>query len=63
MKTGSAAIIRKGLVVLQFTVSIILIIATVIIFQQIEHVRSRNLGFNKRSFDGVGFTGRYGQTL
>jgi putative ABC transport system permease protein len=47
LKTGSAAFIRKGLVVLQFTVSIILIIATAIIFQQIEHVRSRNLGFNK----------------
>jgi putative ABC transport system permease protein len=47
MKTGSAALIRKGLVVLQFTVSIILIIATAIIFQQIEHVRSRNMGFNK----------------
>ncbi len=47
MKAGSAALIRKGLVVLQFTVSIILIIATSIIFQQIEHVRSRNLGFNK----------------
>ena len=47
MKTGSAAFIRKGLVVLQFTVSIILIIATAIIFQQIDHVKNRNLGFNK----------------
>ena len=47
MKTGSAALIRKGLVVLQFAVSIILIIATGVIFQQIEHVKNRNLGFNK----------------
>ena len=47
MKTGSAALIRKGLVVLQFTVSIILIIATIIIYQQIQHVKNRNLGFNK----------------
>ena len=47
LKNGSAAFIRKGLVVLQFTVSIVLIIGTIIIFQQIQHVKSRNLGFNK----------------
>jgi putative ABC transport system permease protein len=47
LKTGSAAFIRKGLVVVQFSVSIILIISTIIIFQQIQHVKSRNLGFNK----------------
>ncbi len=47
IKTGSAALIRKGLVVLQFTVSIVLIICTIIIFQQIQHVKSRDLGFNK----------------
>ncbi len=47
LKTGSAAYIRKGLVVLQFTVSIVLIIGTVIIYQQIQHVKKRNLGFNK----------------
>ncbi|TDW96549.1 ABC transporter permease [Dinghuibacter silviterrae] len=48
LKTGSAALIRKGLVVLQFTVSIVLIIATVIIYQQIQHVKNRNLGFNRK---------------
>jgi ABC-type antimicrobial peptide transport system permease subunit len=47
LKTGSAAVIRKGLVVLQFTISIVLIISTIIIFQQIQHVKSRQLGFNK----------------
>jgi predicted permease len=47
LKTGSAAYIRKGLVVLQFTISIALIIGTIIIYQQIQHVKSRNLGFNK----------------
>lgn len=47
LKTGSAAYIRKGLVVLQFTVSIILIVSTIIIYKQIQHVKSRNLGFNK----------------
>ncbi len=47
LKTGRAAIIRKGLVVMQFAVSIVLIISTIIIYRQIQHVKSRNLGYNK----------------
>ena len=35
--------------VLQFSVSIILIISTIIIYQQIQHVKNRNLGFNKNN--------------
>jgi predicted permease len=46
-KTGGATFIRKGLVVLQFSVSIVLIICTAIIYQQIQHVKNRDLGFNK----------------
>lgn len=46
-KQGVAAYVRKGLVVMQFTISIILIIGTIIIYQQIQHVKGRNLGFNK----------------
>lgn len=46
-RSGSAAWIRKGLVVTQFTVSIVLIIGTIIIFQQIRHVKGRDLGYNK----------------
>jgi predicted permease len=49
MKSGSAALIRKGLVVMQFSVSIILIICTIIIFQQIEHARNRELGYDKNN--------------
>lgn len=49
LKDGSAAMIRKGLVVMQFSISIILIIATVIIYQQIGHVKSRDIGFNKQN--------------
>jgi putative ABC transport system permease protein len=49
LKTGSAAFIRKGLVVIQFTISIILIICTVIIYQQIQHVKNRDLGFDKEN--------------
>jgi len=49
LKSGSATLVRKGLVVLQFAVSIVLIICTIIIYQQIQHVKSRQLGFDKNN--------------
>lgn len=47
IKTGGATVIRRGLVVLQFTVSIVLIVATLVIYLQVQHVKNRDLGFNK----------------
>jgi len=49
IKTGGATFIRKSLVVLQFTVSIVFIISTIIIYRQIQHIKSRDLGFNKNN--------------
>lgn len=49
MKGNSASFIRKGLVVLQFSVSIMLIISTIVIYQQIQHIKNRDLGFNKNN--------------
>jgi ABC-type antimicrobial peptide transport system permease subunit len=48
-KQGGAAIIRKGLVIVQFTISIIFIISTIIVYQQVNHVKSRDLGFEKEN--------------
>jgi putative ABC transport system permease protein len=48
LKTSGAGFIRKGLVVVQFSVSVILIISTILIYQQIQHVKDRNLGYNKQ---------------
>ncbi|MDP4256195.1 MAG: ABC transporter permease, partial [Bacteroidota bacterium] len=45
---NSAAVVRKGLVVVQFTISIVLIVCTIIIYQQIQHVKNRNLGYNRQ---------------
>ena len=45
--SGSASLVRKFLVVGQFATSIILIIGTVIVFQQVEHIKNRNLGLEK----------------
>jgi putative ABC transport system permease protein len=47
LKDSLASYIRKGLVVVQFTASIILIISTILVYQQIQHVKSRQLGFNR----------------
>jgi putative ABC transport system permease protein len=47
-KVGSSSIsFRKVLVVTQFAISIILIITTVIVFQQLHYIQSKSLGFDK----------------
>jgi putative ABC transport system permease protein len=46
--TGTRGIIlRKGLVIAQFTISIALIIGTIIVYNQMNYMRSQDLGFNK----------------
>lgn len=45
-KAGSTGFIRRGLVVLQYAASIILIICTMIIYQQIEYSKNRDLGMS-----------------
>jgi putative ABC transport system permease protein len=39
--------LRKGLVVAQFTISIALIISTIVVYNQMNYMRSQDLGFNK----------------
>ncbi len=44
---GKKALIpRRILVVSQFVISILLISATIVVYQQIQHVKNRNLGYN-----------------
>ncbi|GAB3926773.1 ABC transporter permease [Mucilaginibacter myungsuensis] len=43
----NAALPRKILVVLQFTVSITLIIGTIIVFRQVQHTKNRPVGYNR----------------
>lgn len=40
-------LIRKGLVVFQFTLSIVLIVAVLVIYRQISFIQTKNLGYNK----------------
>lgn len=47
-KAGNKTVsFRKVLVVVQFSISIILIISTTIVFQQLRYIQTRSLGFNK----------------
>jgi len=56
-KHGSAAVIRKGLVISQFTVSIVFIISTIIIYQQVQHARDRDLGYAKENLINLSVNG------
>lgn len=48
LKANSGGIsFRKVLVVLQFSISIILIVATTVVFQQLRYIQQKSLGFNK----------------
>jgi putative ABC transport system permease protein len=48
-----AAIPRKVLVVLQFTVSVTLIIGTIIVYQQIEFAKNRPIGYSRNNLISI----------
>lgn len=48
-----AALPRKGLVVVQFTVSTVLILGTIVVFQQIRYAKNRPLGYNVNNLINV----------
>jgi putative ABC transport system permease protein len=45
--SGSGLLLRKALVVLQFTISIIMIVGTLIVYRQLQYMRHTQLGFNQ----------------
>lgn len=49
--------IRKGLVVVQFSASIILIISVMIIHQQLKFIKNKNLGYNPENIIAISTTG------
>lgn len=44
---GAAAQLRRGLVVAQFALSIIMIVSTIVAYRQLGYIRTKNLGFNQ----------------
>jgi len=41
--------IRKGLVVFQFTISVVLIVSVLVVYQQMKLIQTTNLGYNKNN--------------
>ncbi|MEZ5104567.1 MAG: FtsX-like permease family protein [Draconibacterium sp.] len=50
--------IRKALVIFQFIASVVLIVSVIVIYRQMEHVQSKNLGFNRNNVISFAAEGR-----
>ena len=56
---GSAStqnIVRKSLVVVQFTISIIVLIALIVVQQQVSFLNKKDIGYNKNNLLSISFT-------
>lgn len=60
MKSG---LIRSGLVVFQFTISIFLIVGTITIYRQLDYIQQKKIGFNKDQVIVVKEAGALGSQL
>ncbi|WP_460637272.1 ABC transporter permease [Larkinella harenae] len=45
----SATVFRKGLVIFQFSLSILLIVGMIVIYRQIRYIQTKNLGFDREN--------------
>lgn len=58
LKLGSGSLYtRKGLVVFQFVISIVIIACTIVVFNQLSFIRNSNLGFDKENLLCIRMTG------
>jgi putative ABC transport system permease protein len=58
-----SSILRNGLVVFQFSLSIVLLVGTLVVQKQMAFVQSRNLGFNRDQVVVIETFGELGQKL
>lgn len=54
---GGSVFFRKSLVVLQFSISIFMLVSTFIVFSQLEFLRNKDLGFDKQRLIRINLTG------
>lgn len=59
--SGSVGFIRKGLVTTQFVISVALIICTIVIYQQVQHIKDRDLGFEQHNLLYLDVQGKMAQ--
>ncbi len=62
LQQGRSQVLRKVLVVFQFTMSIILIIGTLIIYKQLNYMRSKDLGFDQEQVIAISLRGDIGKS-
>jgi putative ABC transport system permease protein len=55
--------LRNGLVVLQFTISVVLMVATVVVFQQLRYFQSKNIGFEKDNLLIINYAEKLGGSI
>jgi len=51
--SGRGVLLRKGLVVFQFAISVALLVGTFVVYQQLDFLRSASLGFDEAQVVGV----------
>lgn len=54
---------RKGLVVFQFTMSIVLIISVMLVYKQIDFLQSKNLGYDRENIIHLPIEGKVAENL
>ncbi len=55
--------LRNSLVVFQFSISIILIFGTIVIFNQLDYIRNKDIGFNRSNVIIINNTGSLGERV
>lgn len=62
LKSGlGTLLLRNGLVIFQFSISTILIVCTLVMYQQLQFTRSKNMGLNKDNVIVISNTNRLGK--
>jgi putative ABC transport system permease protein len=56
-KSSKGVLLRRVLVIVQFTVSIVLIIGTIVVYNQLSYMRGQALGFRKNQMLSIDFYG------
>ncbi|MEJ7684811.1 MAG: ABC transporter permease [Segetibacter sp.] len=59
--SGSNIVFRKGLVVFQFALSIVLIIGTIVVSRQVNYIQTKNLGYSRENLIYIPQEGELGK--
>jgi putative ABC transport system permease protein len=59
--SGGSVLFRKGLVVFQFVLSIVLIVGTIVVARQTDYIQHANLGYNKENLLFIPLEGDLGK--